>query len=154
MPLTSEDAYVNKLTNTPNVFTPVMVFTVPPAVEVIFPKTQPIVMKLYKSDGSEIDEKSKLYFAYKKPFSDHYIKLTETKMYREFANLDLRDQRNRDSMIRLEMYDKIKAVLATRGKAALKFTQDTEIALLLNSPDTVDWTKGSLVELPETKIRE
>lgn len=152
---TSEDPNVVKLQNVPHIFTPILRFTVPAGVVVEWPFITRMVAKLYNSNGEEIDEKSKLYWAFKKSdYFDHPEKLTETMLYRAFKNLGLNEQRSRDSHITVELVDKIKRFLAGAGQDFLPFVQDNVIELYINSPNIVDWTQGSLVELPDVKIRE
>jgi len=140
-------------TNTANVFTPILEYEVPAGIEVHFPKVQRMVCKLYSDAGgsTEIDEDSQLYWAYKKSSAIPYYKpLTVPVFYVDFKNLSLSDQADRDKQVLIEVDSAVEAAIA--GKPGVKFKQDSVIALLLKSSDTVNWTK-SYVSLPDTKVR-
>jgi len=141
------------LTNTANVFTPILEYTVPAGVEVYFPKFQRMVAKLFTdaAGSTEIDEDSQLYWAYKKSSAIPYWKpLTIPVFYVEFKNLSLSDQADRDKQIMIEVDSAVEQALG--GRPGVKFGQDAVLALLLKSPDTINWTK-SYVALPDTKVR-
>ena len=138
--------------NTANVFTPILEYVVPAGVEVLFPKVQRMVCKLYTNAAgtTEIDEDSQLYWAYKKSSAIPYYKpLTVPVFYVDFKNLSLADQADRDKQVIVEVDSAVAAALA--GKPGARFKQDAVIALLLKSSDTVDWTK-SYIALPDTKV--
>lgn len=144
---------VSLITNVPNVATPILEYIVPAGVEVLFPKGQRMIAKLYKDAAGtqEIDEDSKLYWAYKKSSAVPYWKpLTVPIFYVEFKNLPLNEQADLQKPILIEVDDAVAAAIA--GKPGIKFGQDAVIALLLESPDQVDWTR-SYVSLPETRVR-
>ena len=155
MPLTSEDTNMTQYGNTANIFTPILKFKVPAGVVVDFPALTRMVCKLYKSGGDEIDEKSQLYWAYRK--SEYYVhpkQLTTAFRYRPFKNLALNEQRNKESNIVIEFTDEIKKYLAERGENSIAFTQDSIIELWIKSPDVVDWSEPSVVELTDVKVLE
>ena len=140
-------------TNKPDVATPILEYKVPAGIEVLFPKVQRMVCKLFTDANgtTEISEDSMLYWAYKKSEAIPYYKpLTTPVYYVEFKNLSLSDQADRDKQVIIEVDSAVEAAL--QGKPGAKFKQDSVIALLLESPDTVNWTK-SYVSLPDTKVR-
>jgi len=138
--------------NTPNVYTPILEYVVPAGVEVLFPKSQRIIAKLYNSAGNEIADDSELYWAYKKSSAVPYYKpLTHPIFYFELKNLSLADQMDVNKAIIIHVDEEIERRLG--GRPGVKFGQDAVIALLLKSSDTVDWTQGSYVALPETRVR-
>ena len=138
--------------NVANVFTPILEYVVPAGVEVLFPKAQRMVCKLYTDANgtTEIDENSQLYWAYKKSSAIPYYKpLTVPVFYVDFKILTPSEQADRDKNVIIEVDSAVAEALA--GKPGARFRQDAVIALLLKSPDTVDWTR-SYVALPDTKV--
>jgi len=144
---------ITLLTNKAEVPTPILEYKVPPGIEVLFPKVQRMVCKLFTDAGgtTEINEDSMLYWAYKKSEAIPYYKpLTTPVYYVEFKNLDLSDQADRDKQVIIEVDSAVASALA--GKPGARFRQDSVIALILDSTDVVNWTK-SYVALPDTKVR-
>ena len=153
MPFSSKLQGVERLTNVAGVYTPILQYVVPAGVEVLFPKVQRMICKLYTDAAgtTEIDPDSELYWAYKKSTAVPTDKpLTVPVFYIDFANLALNEQADRDKQIPIEVDSAVEAALG--GKPGVKVLQDSVIILKLKSPDTVDWTK-SYVSLPETKVR-
>ena len=153
--LSSEDINVTKLANTPNVYSTVMKYIVPPGVVVNFPMYTRVVMKLLKSDGTEIDEKSEIVVKYKK--SDYVTEetlLTRPERYFRFKNLSKTQQLSADSAITFKMTHRLMQKLQAVGSDIISFPESYVIMVQVKSPDTVSWDAGSYIELADVEIAE
>lgn len=140
--------------NTTDEFTPILVYQVPAGAEVIFPVVTRIVMKLYSSDGSELDNKDELYFAYKLPAEKTWTPLTEVFTYQKFKLMSISDQSDytRTPKIRLSQ-QAMNAMVLKGGGAGIRFPQDRQLALFVKTSKVFDPANPeNFLELPDVEV--
>lgn len=142
-------------TNTPNEFTPIIVYKVPAGALVNWPIETKIIMKLYATDGNEFNNKDELYFAFKLPAEKTWTPLTEVFTYQKFKQMSISDQSDYTRTPKIRMSSAaMNAIMARNpGAASITFPQDRQIALFVKSSKTFDTTNAeNYVELVDVEV--
>lgn len=131
--LTHADPQVALSANTPNVLSPIVTATVPRGLAWVFPGSFPWVLKLVKSDGTDIDPESRIYFAIRVPAEpDRLWPVGYRILYYPWKELTLAQQMDSDYR---------DAITVSLGMDILPLAEDEQLVILLHSPDTIDTTK-------------
>jgi len=141
--------------NTTGEFTPIIKYKVPAGAVVSWPITTKIIMKLYATDGNELDNKDELYFAFKLPAEKTWTPLTEVFTYQKFKQMSISDQSDYTRTPTISMSTAALNAINARnpGAGAIVFPQDREIALFLKSNKTFDTSNvENYLELPDVEV--
>lgn len=141
--------------NVPGQFTPILIYKVQPGAVVVFPRETRIIMKLYATDGSELDNKDELYFAFKLPAEKTWTPLTEVFTYQKFKQMSIADQSDVMRTPRIRFSTAATAIVASRNPnaASITFPQDRQIALFVKSNKVFDPTNAeNYVELVDVEV--
>jgi len=147
---------ITQQANTPGLMTPIVVYKIPAGAKVIWPKITRIIMKLYNTNGDELNKKTELLFQFKLPADKTWTPLTEVFTYHIFSQMSLADQS--DSMktptIKLSPAAQAFAAQIDPEAEAIAFKEDRIIALFINSSDTYDPSNvNNFLELPDVEVK-
>jgi len=141
--------------NTPGIFTPIAVYTVPAGAKVNFPSITGIIMKLYDTNGNELSKKDEFYFAYKLPADKTWTPLTEVSTYHKFAVMSISDQSDQTRTPTITLSSAAIAAMKAVNPDAniIQFTKDRQIALFIKSAATFDPTNdNNFLELRDVEV--
>jgi len=138
-------SYVTTQANIANADSPIAILTVPAGRVYRLQDGTPLVLKLVKSDGTEISRSSEVYIAWQSPVGKNLHQAGRTMNYGIFRRISISDQENINTQARrLIEFDDEEIERAQQGKTSLitGLTSDYKILLMLKSPDVVDWTQA------------
>lgn len=131
--LTHADSFVTLTANTASVLTPILTAEVPRGLAWVIPGKFPLILKLQKSDGSEIGITSEFYFFIKIPSEGRiYFPVSSRFLYHPWADLSIAEQRDadyRDSLV------------IDLGVDFLPLVEEESLVIQLYSSDQIDTSK-------------
>jgi len=137
--------YVTTMNNVANADSPIVILTIPAGRVYRIQDGTPLVLKLVKSDGTEISRASEVYLAWQAPVGKDIRQAGRVMNYGIFRRISLADQENINTQARrLIEFDDEEIARAQRGEESLitGLTSDYKIMLMLKSADTIDVTNA------------
>lgn len=137
--LTQSSTGVTLSSPTANIIDDYAYYEVPKGIGVIIPGRFVFILKLQKSDGSDISVTSKLYFGFRTPTQpDRTIPCPNWYFYRPWSNLSISNQRDVDNQA---------AITVDLGIPQLALVEDEYFYLEVNTSDTIA-TANTVFEIP------
>lgn len=116
----------------------------------------PVFAELYNTNGNLIDPKSRLAFGFEAANADSFEVVTVPfDQVRPYNTLDVKEQQNEEFIDRVK--HKLKLPSGFDGNpAGAGFTVDhtDTLYVLLESPDQIDWSQGSRLQVYEDAVTE
>ena len=139
-------AHVVTTPNIANADTPIATLTIPAGRVYRMENKTPLVLKLFTTAGVEISSPSKVYIVWQAPLSKTIYQVGRTISYHTFRRITITEQKKNinTQARRLIEFDDEEIARAERGEVSpiTGLTSGYKVMLMLNSPDTVDWTQA------------
>lgn len=124
--------YVARVANTANVRSRVLTVTPPNGVFLTFDRLFRPVIKLMKSNGSQIDPNTRVFLGKKRPGDESPTYLPGSFTLQSFHDLTTAEQRNA----------KNRETLTQDLGAGIALREQEELVIEVLGPDVIDWTKA------------
>jgi len=138
-------AYVATASNIANADTPIATLTIPAGRYYRLEAETPLIMKLYKSNGTQIARNSKIYLAWQASIGETKYQVGRTITYGVFSDLTIDQQYdiNTQQKRMIEITDEEIVRYQNKQENLIDgLGADYKVILILNSPDVVDWTQA------------